>query len=118
MYLDRASGFPSRIATGRESWPSGLVAQFGLPFDIQSRPKSRRHRYRDSNPGFRTENPIREGSFGRFGRVSGGLVRWSAVELAGVGDNFGTKFPRYAGPEGTGPLLRQLLLAFETRDES
>ena len=28
-----------------------------------------RHRYRDSNPGFRTENPVREAIFGRFGAV-------------------------------------------------
>jgi hypothetical protein len=47
-----------------------------------------RHRYRDSNPGFRTENPIREASLGRFGDVWAHLGQWSAVEFAGVGDIF------------------------------
>src|SRR6266571_4283424 len=52
----------------------------------------KRHRYRDSNPGFRTENPVREASFGRFGHVSARFGRWSSVEFAGVGDQFRDQF--------------------------
>jgi hypothetical protein len=47
-----------------------------------------RHRYRDSNPGFRTENPIMEANSEWFRRISAELVRWSAVEFAGIGDQF------------------------------
>jgi hypothetical protein len=53
-----------------------------------------RHRYRDSNPGFRTENPPWEVNLGRFRPDKGNLVQSSAVEFGGVGDIIGdTEFP-------------------------
>ena len=67
---------------------AGLVTHFAPTVDIEGRPTTSKHRYRDSNPGFRTENPIREASFRRFGRVWAHLGQWSAVEFTGVGDQF------------------------------
>jgi hypothetical protein len=52
-----------------------------------------RHRYGDSNPGFRTENPPWEVNLGRFRPDKGDLVQSGAVEIGGVGDIFrDTKF--------------------------
>src|SRR5919201_1483942 len=63
---------------------SGLISGKTCPDNVRFA-GTLRHRYRDSNPGFRTENPIREGSLGRFGGIWASLDRWSAVELVGVG---------------------------------
>jgi hypothetical protein len=88
----RATHGGNRVHTG-----SGQISgqTFDRPKPISRKPpicRDKRHRYRDSDPGFRTENPIREASLGRFGHVrpvSSSGVRWSSLES---GTYFGTRF--------------------------
>ena len=68
-----------------------------VPSEKVSICREKKHRYGDSNPGFRTENPIREADLERLGHVSAHLGRWSSVEFAGVGDKVRDKVSIFAG---------------------
>jgi hypothetical protein len=46
-----------RLALLEKSWKSGLSAEVRPPQTAKESLQTARHRYRDSNPGFRTENP-------------------------------------------------------------
>jgi hypothetical protein len=91
MATDRANRlYGAKVRLGgngiRETAVAPLCPDMKKPIDDGA---SERHRYRDSNPGFRTENSIGEGEVGRVLPERVGFDPVRSTSLGGLGDTFG-----------------------------